>query len=492
MNSDSLSLLSPNKKSTTIPTKEEGEEEEEETPKSTIALLSFNTDSSSVNPSKPTFTTLIITSLFLITSIALFAAIVFAFLYFSSSSSSGSSEVSRSLKKLKRPVVLLVSSDGFRFGFQYKATTPNIHRLIKNGTEAEMGLIPVFPSLTFPNHYSIVTGVYPAYHGIINNFFIDPNTGDYFTMQSHDPKWWLAEPLWETVVNHGLKAATYFWPGSEVNKGCWTCPEFYCKRYNSSVAFEDRVDTVLKYFDLPSDEIPSFITLYFEDPDHQGHKVGPDDPEITEAVIRIDRMIGRLIQGLEGRGVFEDVNIIMVGDHGMVGTCDKKLIFLDDLSPWIQISKDWVLSYSPLLAIQPPYNYSAKDVVAKMNEGLQSGKIENGQYLKVYLKEELPGRLHYSGSSRIAPIIGLIDEAFKVEQKNTERKECGGSHGYDNALFSMRSIFISHGPRFARGRKVPSFENVEIYNLVTAILNIEGAPNNGTASFPDKLILPRH
>ncbi|CAH9053453.1 unnamed protein product [Cuscuta epithymum] len=176
----------------------------------------------------------------------------------------------------------------------------------------------------------------------------------------------------------------------------------------------------------------------------------------------------------------------------MVGTCDEKLIFLDDLGPWIQISKDWVQSYSPLLAIQPPSNYSDKEVVAKMNEGLQSGKVGNGQYLKVYLKEELPGRLHYTGSDRIPPVIGLPDEAFKVEQKNTNRKECGGSHGYDNAFFSMRSIFIGHGPRFARGHKVSSFENVEIYNLITKILGLEGSPNNGTTSFPDTVILPIH
>ncbi|KAH7852589.1 hypothetical protein Vadar_026817 [Vaccinium darrowii] len=149
--------------------------------------------------------------------------------------------------------------------------------------------------------------------------------------------------------------------------------------------FENRVDTVLEYFDLPDREIPVFMTLYFEDPDHQGHQVGPDDPEITDAVSRIDRMIGRLIEGLEKRGVFEDVNIIMVGDHGMVGTCDKKLIFLEDLARWIEIPKDWVQSYSPLLAIRPPAGWSPLDVVTKMNKGLSSGKVDNGQYLKVYL-----------------------------------------------------------------------------------------------------------
>ncbi|KAF8393522.1 hypothetical protein HHK36_021766 [Tetracentron sinense] len=487
MGSASLSILTPSKPTPVSST-------EEDPPNPSTALLSFNTDSSTP-PHKPT-TTILFISLLVITCIALSASIAFAFLFFSSSSSSSSSPLSlqiestaRPLTKLDRPVVLLISSDGFRFGYQFKTPTPNIGRLIANGTEAETGLIPVFPTLTFPNHYSIVTGLYPAYHGIINNYFADPITGETFTMQSHEPKWWLGEPLWETVANHGLKASTYFWPGSEVKKGSWNCPLNYCRYYNSSVPFEERVDTVLHYFDLPSSEIPVFMTLYFEDPDHQGHQVGPDDPEITEAVARIDRMIGRLIQGLEKRGVFEDVTIIMVGDHGMVGTCDKKLIFLEDLAPWIEIPESWVQSYSPLLSIRPPAGFSHSDVVAKMMEGLRSGKVDSGKNLRVFLKEELPDRLHYVASDRISPIIGLVEEGFKVEQKKSKRKECGGAHGYDNAFFSMRTIFIGHGPQFARGHKVPSFENVQIYNLVTSILDIQGAPNNGTVSFPKSVLL---
>ncbi|KAJ6372151.1 hypothetical protein OIU76_026609 [Salix suchowensis] len=399
----------------------------EEDPSSPCAsLLSFNT----APHHKNTATSVIFSSLILVACIALSAASAFALLLFSSSSAprTGASfaslqTTSRPLTKLNRPVVLLISSDGFRFGYQFKTHTPNIHRLIANGTEAETGLIPVFPSLTFPNHYSIVTGLYPAYHGIINNHFDDPKTGEVFTMASHEPKWWLGEPLWETVANHGLKAAAYFWAGSEVHKGSWTCPQGFCMVYNGSVPFDERVDTVLSYFDLPT--------------------------KINEAVAGIDRMIGKLIDGLEKRG-----------------------------------------SYTPLLAIRPPPGFAPSDVVAKMNEGLQSGKVQNGKNLKMYLKEKLPSRLHYAASARIPPIIGMVDEGYTVEQKGTKRQECGGAHGYDNALFSMRTIFIGHGPQFARGRKVPSFENVQIYNLVTSILNIQGAPNNGSVSFPSAVLLP--
>ncbi|KVI01208.1 ectonucleotide pyrophosphatase/phosphodiesterase family member 3-like [Cynara cardunculus var. scolymus] len=468
-------------------------------PNQSTSLLSSATTTAAA-ATKPSATTVLIFSLLLTTCIALSAAFAFAFLFFSSAAvkpsnlhhSSTALQIARPLAKLTHPVVILISSDGFRFGYQFKTPTPNIHRLINNGTEAETGLISVFPTLTFPNHYSIVTGLYPAYHGIINNKFVDPITGDAFTMSSHEPKWWLGEPIWETIANHGLKAATYFWPGSEVKKGSWDCPEHFCAHYNESVPFEERVDTVLNYFDLPNDEIPVFMTLYFEDPDHQGHIVGPDDPQITEAVGNIDGLIGRLIKGLENRGVFEDVTIIMVGDHGMVGTCDQKLIILDDLASWIKIPAEWVQSLTPVLSIRPPSDQSVSEIVAKMNEGLRSGKVKNGDKLKVYRKEDLPERLHYSGSDRIPPIIGLLEEGFKIEQTVSNKAECGGAHGYDNAFFSMRTIFIGHGPQFARGRKVPSFENVQIYNLITSILDINGATNNGSSSFAKTMLLPHH
>ncbi|CAK9134944.1 unnamed protein product [Ilex paraguariensis] len=474
----------------------------EDQPNSTTSLLSrpYYSGSSSTPPPEKTTTTVPFISLLLTTCLALSVTVAIAILLFSSSLhhsqvnlqiSEAIAKFSRPLPKLKHPVVILISSDGFRFGYQFKTDTPNIDNLIKNGTEAEEGLIPVFPSATFPNHYSIVTGLHPAYHGIINNRFFDPKLNETFTRPtgSNVSKWWFGEPLWETVVNHGFNASTYFWPGSMASKGKWTCQEYFCKQFNESVPFEERVDGVLNYFDMPSSEIPVLMTLYFQDPDAQGHEVGPDDPDITEAVGRIDSMIGRLIQGLKKRGIFEDVHIVLVGDHGMVGTCDKKLIFLDDLAPWIKISSSWVEADKAQLGIRPPANYSLVDVVANMTKGLK--KVNNGKHLKVYLKEKLPKRLHYAASDRISPIIGLVDEGFTVTQSRPGgEKYCGGAHGYDNNYFSMRSIFIGHGPRFAKGKKVASFKNVEIYNIVTSILDIKGAPNNGTRGFPNKILVP--
>ena len=401
---------------------------------------------------------------------------------------------SRPLQKLDKPVVILVSSDGFRFGYNWKAPTPNIDRLRESGTEAEPGMIPVFPTKTFPNHYTMATGLYPAYHGIVANSFRDPDpaSNDTFYERNLDPKWWLGEPLWETVVNHGLPAATYFWPGSQVKKGNWTCAPEVCAQFNGSVPYEERVDTVLGYLDLPADKRPSLITLYFEALDHQGHITGPDAPQITDAVVRVDTMIGRLLDGLANRKMLNDVTVIMVGDHGMVTYCEDKMVYLEDFSPRVQIPTQWIDSYSPVLAIRPPPEVDVTSLHRNLSLALGSGNVKNAEFFKIYLKEQLPPRLHYSDSPRIQPIIGLVEEGYTLAPLRTKNAQCGGQHGYDNAYLSMRTIFIASGPQFGRGRKVPPFENVELYQIVTSILGLTPAPNNGTTTFVESLLLPQH
>ena len=329
------------------------------------------------------------------------------------------------------------------------------------------------------------------------NKFTDAATGEFYN-KNLDPKWWLGEPLWVTAVNQGLKAATVYWPGSDVTKGSWTCPKGFCKTpFNASFPLEERVDTVLSYFDLPESEIPDFMTLYLDEPDKQGHIYGPDDPRVTEAVAKVDKMIGRVIQGLKERKVFRDVHVILLGDHGMITNCDKKVIYIDDLADWIKVPADWIQAYFPVLAINPRWGKDVanpdeknRELVAKMNEALSSGKVEDGEFLQVYLKETLPKRLHYSESSRIPPIIGMVGEGLMVKQNRTNVQECFGNHGYDNMFFSMRSIFIGYGPRFRRGKKVPSFENVQVYNVVAEILGLRPALNNGSSLFTRSLLLP--
>lgn len=404
-----------------------------------------------------------------------------------------SHETARPLRTLDKHVVILISLDGFRFGYNWKAATPSIDKMRLAGVEAELGMIPVFPTKTFPNHYSIATGLYPAYHGIVGNTFRDPDSNDSFYPGNVDPKWWLGEPIWETAVNQGLQAATYFWPGSQVKRGNWTCDPRFCQDYyNSSVPYEERVDAVLGFLDLPSKERPRVITLYFESPDTPGHETGPDAPQITSAVVRIDDMMGRLFEGLEKRRMAEDVTVILVGDHGMAPSCGTRVIYLEDLAPGVSIPRDWVVDHSPVLQIRPPPNVDVTVLHREMARTLASGSVPNAEFLNIYLKEQLPPRLHYSESSRIAPIVGLVAEGYTLVHSRTDKPiTCGGTHGYDNALLSMRTIFIACGPKLPQGRKIPSFENVELYHLMTSILGLTPAPNNATNSFASDLLLPR-
>eukprot|EP00850_Spirogloea_muscicola_P019934 SM000202S05905 [mRNA] locus=s202:87797:92330:- [translate_table: standard] len=390
------------------------------------------------------------------------------------------------------PLVILISSDGFRWGYDRKVPTPSIDRLRQEGVEVDDGLLPVFPSVTFPNHYSIATGLFPPWHGIIANHFHNAShTFESFSMRSTDPKWWLGEPIWQTALKQGLKAATFFWPGSEVHKDPWACDPSYCLHYNGSVPYEERVDKVLEWVDLPEVERPSLITLYFEEPDHSGHQFGPDDRAISAAVSRVDDMIGRLLDGLTSRDVLDDVNIILLSDHGMLANCAGKEVYLEDMEPWVNISRAWIETTGSVLALRPPPEVEALDVYKGMSDALASGDVANSDSVSLYLKDALPERFNYTDSDRIQPILAIASEGYAIRYSRHDSMACGGSHGYDNALLSMRAVFFARGPRFASGRKVGAFSNVEIYGLMCSILDLMPAPNNGTPSFADFMLLPK-
>ncbi|GJP51834.1 hypothetical protein CLOM_g10965 [Closterium sp. NIES-68] len=413
-----------------------------------------------------------------------------------------------------QPTVILVSLDGFRHGYHLKADTPNLNRLLAEGTFAEHGMLPVFPSLTFPSHYSMATGLLPASHGIIANKFRNPaNHSDVFTPATIDPRWWLGEPIWATVNRQGLRAATVFWPGADVSRADWSCPSDYCLQYNESMPFEQRVDQVLAWLDLPSPLRPSFLSLYFEEPDESGHKGGPDTPLVSAAVKQVDSMIGRLLGGLDARNMTNDVNLIVVSDHGMLATCKSRVISLEQFEPHVPgLSPAWIDFSYPLLGIFLPETDAqrrpgtaervtqdplaseklerdaAAAVVAGMRRAIEDGQIANGDALSIYLREDFPAQFEFSGSDRIPPILALAAEGYSVVYHHSSAWD-GGMHGYDNTLASMRSVFMARGPRFAAHRRVPTFRNTELHNVISSILKIEPAPNNGSSSFPDTILV---
>jgi predicted AlkP superfamily pyrophosphatase or phosphodiesterase len=376
-----------------------------------------------------------------------------------------------------RPTVILISLDGFRSDYFDKYEPSNLRSLAQDGVRAKW-MTPSFPTKTFPNHYAIATGLYPQNNGIVENNVFDRSFNATLTMSNREEvknsRWWLGEPIWVTAEKQGQKTAPYFWPGSEAEIA--GVRPTYWKPYDGKVPNNVRVDTVLGWLDLPAAERPTFVTLYFNDVDDAGHDFSPDSQATRNAVLNVDAEIGRLVEGLKKRGLWTDVNLIIVSDHGMATQDPKNTIVMDELfDPGLAEKVLWT---AEIVSIFP--NPGKEDLI-------YNSLTEKLAHAKVYRKAEMPARFHYSNSPRIAPLLVLPDEGWtlttrsKLDQQKAEGRAEGlrGGHGYDNELPSMRATFIAHGPAFKRGVVIEPFENVQVYELMTRILGLKPAPNDG-------------
>lgn len=370
------------------------------------------------------------------------------------------------------PTVVLVSFDGFRWDYPAKYETPHLDRLAAEGVRARR-LLPVFPTKTFPNHYTLVTGLYPAHHGIVANTMYDPELDASFSLGARDAvtdaRWWHGEPLWVTAEKQGQRAATFFWPGSEAPIG--GVRPTYWKVYDGRVPGEERVRQVLRWLDLPPDERPQLVTLYFSRVDTEGHRHGPDAPETAEAVRAVDALLGTLLDGLDARSLTNTVHVIVVSDHGMAATSPDRVIFVDD---YVDLAEDEVVTYSPVLGL-----HAEGERAAQLYDALQNAHPR----LRVYRRGALPARLHYEGSSRIPDLIGLADEGWSVTTRDAftraPQRFRGGTHGYDPDATSMHGIFYARGPGLAPGATVDTFRSIDLYALATHLLGLTPAPHDG-------------
>ncbi len=378
--------------------------------------------------------------------------------------------------RLPDPILILVSVDGWRWDYIDRANTPNLRALAARGVRAE-GLIPSFPSKTIPNHFTIVTGLYPAHHGIISNTMWDDAIGERFTMSAPtalDSRWWGGEPVWATAIKQGRRASTMFWPGSEVDIGGIRPTDF--KAFDVNFPNGDRVKQVLVWLARPEGERPSFITLYFDDVDTAGHDYGPNAPQTLATAARLDGLLGNLLAGIAASGLADRINVIVVSDHGMSQQALDRKIFLDD---YIDLSTVNVVDLSPVLQIAPKTG-TVDELYAKLRDRHPA--------LTVYRREDVPAYLHFSGNPRIQPIVGLAADGWAIttrarfEQAKNNPNQTGGDHGYDGRYRSMHGLFVAAGPQFRRGLVVPAFENIHIYELMCRILGLKPAKNDGDAA----------
>jgi predicted AlkP superfamily pyrophosphatase or phosphodiesterase len=363
--------------------------------------------------------------------------------------------------------VLLVSLDGFRRDLLDTYSPPALTALGKDGVVAA-AMIPSFPTLTFPNHYSIVTGLYPEHHGIVSNTMFDPVFNAGFTISGPevaDPRWWGGEPIWVTAEKQGVRSASFFWVGSEAEiEG--VRPSIY-KKYDAKMTFAGRVDSVLAWLSLPAAQRPRIITLYFNEPDHVEHEKGPDSPEAHAAVLMADSAVGRLVAGLRAKGMYDAVNLIIVSDHGMANISPDRYVYLPDVLDTLNVRTvdrgpiwmGWALNGD--------------------NAGLVAA-LRRLPHVQAWLKDSIPARLHYRDNRRITPVVALAETGWMINVAKPTRNRNLGTHGFDNADSRMNALFIAHGPMFKSGARIPAFPNVDVYSLMTRILGLTPAPNDGS------------
>lgn len=372
--------------------------------------------------------------------------------------------------------LILVSIDGFRWDYLQKYDAPTLRQLAAGGVHARR-MTPSFPSKTFPNHYTLVTGLYPQNHGIVSNWFFDPGFGETFGMSKPDSnsqeRWWAGgEPVWITAEKQGVRSACFFWPGSEtMNHGAR--PSLF-KPFNGKMPSNDRVDGLLAWLDLPPGQRPRLCTLYFDIVDHAGHTYGPDAPETAAAVRAADAAIARLLAGLTARGLREKADLVIISDHGMSPCGPDRIIFLEDL---MDVNQVQVESTGPNGGVRPKSSGPAPaELVASI-------RAKNVPHLQVFLREDVPAKLHYNRGDRIPPVVLMANDGWNIESKAGWPMRAPtyvrGSHGWDPTTSNMGALFIAHGPSFKQGHEFADVENIHVYNLLCATLGVKPAPNDG-------------
>jgi len=366
--------------------------------------------------------------------------------------------------------VVLVSLDGFRYDYPTKYGAKHLLAMAARGASAPEGMIPSYPSVTFPNHYTIVTGLYPDHHGIVANSFYDPARKESYSYTNPkttgDGTWYSGTPLWVLAEKQGMRTASLFWPTSDAEiQG--KRPSYNLAPYDDNFPDEKRVEQVLAWLRLPPENRPHFIALYSPNTDEAGHTYGPDAAETAEAVRHVDEMIGKLSEGIAASGL--PVDLIVVADHGMETLQGGWLI----LDKWADLSQ-FETSGSRL------YPKSEADA-----EKAYQSLLGASDTFKVYRRAQVPEYLHFDSNPRegdpiVVPTGPYSIVAHDPNSKGGTRMPPRGGHGFDpRQMPSMKAIFYAAGPDIRPGVTVASFENVDLYPLIARILGLQTGPIDG-------------
>ena len=361
-----------------------------------------------------------------------------------------------------KPYVVLVSLDGFRYDYLKEYTAPNIAAMAARGASAPDGMIPSYPSTTFPNHLALITGLYPEHHGIVANIFYDPARQQRYTYGDSstvlDGSWYSGVPLWSLAEQNQMRAACYFWPGSEAEIA-GKRPSYYLK-FDPTIPNDQRIEQVLVWLRLPAAQRPHFITLYMAEVDGAGHEYGPDSKETADAVKFVDAEVGKLIAGLDALHL--PIDLFVLADHGMEST-QGGWITLDQFADLSEFKSAGPLMYAP--------------TPADAEKAYQSLKGASGKF-KVYRRADVPLELHYGSNPRAGDPVVVATGPYSIRARaptasEPDKPPSVGQHGYDPRLLpSMKALFVAAGPDIRAGVTVQPFENVNVYPLIAQILGL--------------------
>ncbi|MDA3821666.1 MAG: ectonucleotide pyrophosphatase/phosphodiesterase [Bacteroidales bacterium] len=364
--------------------------------------------------------------------------------------------------------VILVSIDGCRWDYPDMYDTPNLLEMAENGVKAER-VISSFPTKTFPNHYSIATGLYPDHHGIVNNSFYAPDLDLLYRIGNRDmvmnPDFYGGEPIWNTAEKQNVRSASFFWVGSEAPID--GMQPTYWKPYDGKLSFESRVDTALYWLELPLEKRPRLIMLYFQEPDGVGHDFGPVHEETGKVMENLDAILGDLRARISHLPYGDKVNIIVTSDHGMGATSSQRYVNLND-----HMQENWV---EEIIGGNPVYLI---DAVSGFEDSVVAN-LDRAVGVSAWRKENVPAHLHYGTHPRISDVVVAADSSWSIGTKSDPSGYSGGAHGYDNSNLDMHNIFYAEGPDFKKGYVHAPFENVDIYLLIAHILNLTPAETDG-------------
>lgn len=409
-------------------------------------------------------------------------AVVLAFLLLCPTTlpAAGSGGINSS-SQLDKPYLVLISIDGFRWDYPLLHDMPALAAIIADGVKAK-SLQPVFPTLTFPNHYSIATGLYPARHGLVGNRFPSVDRQKLYSLSDRlsveDGSWYRGEPIWVAAERAGMVSAAYFFVGTEapvdgIRPSHW-------RSFDDAISGEDRVDQAVAWLSLPPDQRPHMITLYFEDVDEASHDHGVDSAENSAAIKRVDSYLQRLNDSIESLPVAEQVTLLIVSDHGQRAyRPDTEHFVIADVADLDGVQ---TVDHGPVSFIyfDKPDPVRAEELAARIND-----RWANGQ---AFARHDAPPRWHLGDSERVADLIVQADPGYAVaSSRGWVPRLTKGDHGWAPEVRDMHGIFIARGPRLPKGREIESLSAVDIYPLMLEIL---GLPQRGPVDSDPSRLLP--